>query len=564
MKKYFFFLFIFLALSASEEKALRKIKNFLLLDDPYSALKIAEKAFVQYPESLDVKKYYIITSVKNGKDQELKKMLTGSLKEDEELLEEISWEILKKGAYASEYMTRLNALLASYLTHDARAVPVILYLMGDSNAVIRHLAVRFSADYQDEILKKRISSLFKKEKNAQIRLELIKAVGKMRMRSKTADLKKICLSSRSSYEEKQAAVLSLVQIYDNAELEEIERLFKSSQSVMRCLALKMIARYELKEGMPLLFKALDDPIADVVMTSMQALSHFITDISNDYLNRLKKLCTHDHHFIAVTALWLVQSIEPDFAKEGLKNFLICEDVAVRRMASAAVRASGANGYELMNSFFKTHFDPYVRVNLALGMIGIRKNTEEAAFELFDFLQNQKEFIMENDQQLFSCILPSNIQPIEQTVSYPATMDMITRLNLLSVLAVLEDPKAYDGIKDFLLKKNWGVSGFAAAALMQEGDEDALMIVKDLLNDENPDIRIQAALVLAHLGKDSSAIPVLMKTYKEADYEKKIYILEALGQVGDKKCFSFFIDNFQENFPLLKILNASALIQSMSH
>ena len=50
--------------------------------------------------------------------------------------------------------------------------------------------------------------------------------------------------------------------------------------------------------------------------------------------------------------------------------------------------------------------------------------------------------------------------------------------------------------------------------MEEGNEQALGIVRELLKDSDEKIRVQAALILAILGSDTSAVKVLQEAYPE--------------------------------------------------
>jgi HEAT repeat protein len=140
---------------------------------------------------------------------------------------------------------------------------------------------------------------------------------------------------------------------------------------------------------------------------------------------------------------------------------------------------------------------------------------------------------------------------------------MTRLNLVSLLAIVEDPRACVALKSFLQKRAWGISGVAAATLLQEGDESALAIVRECLNDSDANVRLQACLVLAMMGKDESVLNELQGAYAGSDHERKLHILEALGRMGNAHSYSFLIGVFNEPFPIFRVAAAAALIQCVN-
>ena len=78
------------------------------------------------------------------------------------------------------------------------------------------------------------------------------------------------------------------------------------------------------------------------------------------------------------------------------------------------------------------------------------------------------------------------------------MIQLLRLELLNLLVILKYPGAPQAIKDYLSERAWEISATAVTLLLTEGDESAVDIVKELLLDSNPRIRLQAALIISPL------------------------------------------------------------------
>ncbi|MBM3184322.1 MAG: HEAT repeat domain-containing protein, partial [Chlamydiae bacterium] len=237
----------------------------------------------------------------------------------------------------------------------------------------------------------------------------------------------------------------------------------------------------------------------------------------------------------------------------------------RHLAAAALAATGEKGVPLSLKAMKENQDPYVKANLAIGLLGQRVEVSKASDSIFEFLQNEKKMWMWETRlnPLFQVLRPSQIRHVDHIPNYPEAIDQMTRLNLLSLLAIVEDPRASIALRNFLQKRTWGITGVAAATLLQEGDETALEKVKECLSDPEPNVRLQACLVLGMVGKDPSVLQELQKAYAGADHESKLHILEALGRIGNADSLGFLMSVFNEPFPILKIAAAAAVIQCVN-
>jgi HEAT repeat protein len=184
--------------------------------------------------------------------------------------------------------------------------------------------------------------------------------------------------------------------------------------------------------------------------------------------------------------------------------------------------------------------------------------------LFDFLKNKTGLWMWEAKEgtIFQVLSTSDIRHLEVVPYYPESVDAMATLRLLSFLAVEGDDRALEGLKYFLIHKHWGMSALAAVTLLQEGGEKEAELVRKLLKDPDRNVRAQAALALAFLGKDRSAMPILIEAYRQADYELKERILEALGQIGSEESISFLFQTLKDPFLQLRVIAASSLIQCL--
>jgi HEAT repeat protein len=426
-----------------------------------------------------------------------------------------------------------------------------------------------SCAFGDTPLKNEIARLLKEEKVWYVRLEAIRAAGALHLKELKGDLKEIVGNSRTLIEEKAAAIGSLVTMYDYIDREELLALTKSNRSGLRQLACEAVTYLNLYEHLDLLIPLLCDASPDVRVSAINTLALLrVRNIGDVFVaDLIEKNLNDDSPEVSITAAYALLLLDKKAGEQWMEKWLKSQNDHWRRMASAALAVSGAYGVKLSLKVLKEAKDPYVKANIAIGLIGQRLYLKQACDILFSILHEKKANLWMWDNQgnpLFTSLAPSQVKHVEQLPHYPAVIDQLVRLDLLSMLSIVRYPKAQEAVKGFLQMRGWGVTGAAAATLLQEGDENALEAVRALLDDPEENIRVQAALIMTLVGNDLSAAKVLQEIYPFVDREMKVHILEAIAHVGDSQSIPFLLNILKEPFQLLRFVAASALIQCLSH
>lgn len=567
--KFFFLLFLpfFLFAKETEEAFLKRIEAHFVLEDFDSAYEEIVNARKIFPETKELKRAYIraLSSLcrENEAISACRTFYTmEELKKDPSLLEEIAWGVLKKGLQSSQYAHRLSSLVGIYFTKDARAVLTLRSAMKDSNAIIRAVALQLACNYRDELLQRQVAELLESEKVWFVRLEVINAVGQMRMKSAEKNLKEILKNEKATFEERMLSVEALVNIYDKIDLDELEILLKSPYAGFRILGIQLGSHFKIEPVKKEILLLTSDPRYDVRMAALNALGFFYKDhfTKKEMQEILIKTYKDSNAFVAITASWLGLFIDPSSAKTEMKKWLFDPYEENRRFASGALSHAASRAKDLC-SFALANGDDYVRANVAFGMITQREEVKKCSDFLYGFLKNKKEMWMwESNQSGFQILAPSRIRHTDQLPNYPQAIDQVVQLNILSLLSTLEDQRSLEAVKTFLKEKTWGITGLAAISLLHEGDEGCITVLKELLKDKEKSIRIQAALALAIYGKDKTALPILEEAYGDSPHELKLVIVEAIGNIGNENSFAFLLKVLEEPFLNLKIAAASALIQ----
>ena len=562
-----------LAVLPTEEEGVRRVQAHLLIDDSASALQEAAALVERYPDSRVAGETLIQALAADKREEEaFNAWHELSLKHPDllisrHLLEEMSWGVLKKGLDSTQNGVRLAALIGAYLTRDVRAVPILQKMMRDSNAVIRSIATQMSCSYRDAGLKDEIARLMREERVWVVRLEVIKAAGALKMKDLTPDLKAIVQSEKATYEERQFAIEALLNIYEDISLEELSLLAKSNRAGMRHLACSIAGHFEIEGAKEEVIRLIQDPHPDVRVAAINAFGLVYREkvSRTEAIDALAGALNDTNPVVAITAAWASLLVDPGSGDDFFEKWLHNSFPENRRLAAAALSATGSMGVKLALRSLKKSTDPYVKLNLALGLLGQRVEVDLCCNEIYDCMQSEKRMWMwdQRPNPLFKVLAPSQVRYVDHIPNYPEAIDQMTRLSLFSILAVLEDPRSLDALKTFLQKRTWGISGVAAATLLQEGDDSALDVVKQLLEDSDPNVQLQACLVLAMMGRDESVLSALQGAYAGSDHERKLQILEALGRLGSVSSFSFLIGVFREPFPILRVAAAAALIQCIN-
>ncbi len=380
-------------------------------------------------------------------------------------------------------------------------------------------------------------------------------------------LQKIITTSTTLAEEKASAIIALTGMYDTTTREELSFLVKSKRAGLRHLAAEIVAHLDFREGVDLLAALLFDSSPHVRIAAMKVLGllQIRTLEGKKTVELLKKNLSDSHPEVSIMAGWLATILG---SKEGLivlEKWIDQERPEFKRLAGAALAACGVKGIELSQKKLQEELDSYTKVNIAIGLIGLRKEVKQSAEVLAKVLEEEELWMWDRGANgFFRTLSPSTVRHRVGMPQYPQMVDHLVKLDLLSVLSIVRYPKAQESVKKFLKKQAWGVTAAAASTLLKEGDESSLEVVRELLDDSDEKVRMQAALILAMLGSDPSAVKVLIEVYPSVDREMKMHILEALGRIGEASSIPFLVDLLKEPFQGVRVVAASALIQCLYH
>jgi HEAT repeat protein len=559
-------------LNCDEKEFSKGITSCLLIKDYATAVNLGKTAIEAYPKSDQISSLVIRSLAENGESLEALKLFQRefsqrSLKDNFSLLETIAWATLIHSEEKSE-MARVSSLIGASLTQDCRTVDLITDSLESSNVLLRSFALRLAPQYNDRSVQKKVLELLRTERNWHVRLELLQTVGFMKLTQANPFLKELIASPSVTQEEKIAAIHALVNIYEDVTDKDLDLLLSSKRSGLRELGIAIIDHFDKKDKIPLLVPLLKDPSPHVRALVLSVLGTM--EIEEKILFRAEKdldlLINDVHPQVAILAAWLKLRLDSDEGRESLVKWVLSNDLPSARFGAVVLGASGIKGSHLLAKLIDQVTDPYVKVNLALAMVKQKVDLKKAIEELKGFFLDIDGEIMWQPgiYPMFNQLVPSNVHHQIQIPRYPALMDHLTRLDLLNILCIAGCTEASDLVKKFLSKQMWGIVTGASVLLIEEGDSEAIHLIRKLLDDENEITKIQAALALAFYGGDPKAAKILETAYPKVDWERKIQILEALGFIGNRDSIPFLLEVMKEPFTLLRTIAASSVIQCLYH
>lgn len=480
-----------------------------------------------------------------------------------DLLEKISWSIIGKASKTPSPLLRQLSTLAGLIGNDAKGIEILQGRISDPNAAVRAGALKLAGHVHDHRIQEQVLHSLNNERSLLVRIAAIKAAGEMNLEAAKAPLFIILADRHGALQEKIAAVEALVEIFDTVETEQINRFASSPQSGLRMLACALLQHFPEKGEMGTALALADDSQADVRQKALYVLgTHFSKD---PYSYDAARLRLDDlNPKVAITACWLMTLNSPAEGQRQFRRWVENDNPEARRFAAAALGATGKYGSALARETFRATSDPYVKLNLAMSLLGQRIDVPDICEQLYTIHQTQKEKWMIDESSLFQVFLPSTVRHDELIPNMPEAVNQMTRLEILNLLAIMEYPKSIQALQQFLSERNWGISGLAAELLLTEGDEASSEQVIALLQDPSSKVQLQAALLLAFWNQDPLTLKILQERYAGADFNTKLQILEALGRLGDKETLPFLTARLYEPSQTIRVVAAVALLLHIYH
>jgi HEAT repeat protein len=559
---------------ATDTDFANRVLSQLIIKDYNAAIQEGKIGLSIFPNSKEILSSLVTAYSREGRSQDailifeqLIAIETFDLKKHFSLLEDLSWGVLLD-ATSQAQTCYMQALIGAYLTHDAKAIPFFIEALRSSNAYLRAFSARLSAQYKDKLLGLELVRLIQDEKNWFVRLEVLDAIGGFSLKEAKPVLQNVVVSTESSAEERVLAIKALSVLYDEFPSDERRALLTSQKGGLRQLGLELIKEFRLNNVILEVLPLLQDPCLHVRLSALHLLSTMKLEIKDQALalSKIEALLEDPHPNISLSSAWVMMQYDSTKAAKIFEKWLSCSQQKTRRFAASVLSSTGFLGSIYLQKHFHQVDDPYVKANLALGMLGQRIDVAIASDFLFTFLKTTKHNLTfdHRDHPIFPVLMPSEHRHVPHIPRYPLLVDQFTRLDILNRLSIVGYEKSEDVIRSFLREGLWGITGSAAGVLIEDGDFQAVDIVRNLLKDKDEKVVLQAALALAFFAKEVSVRSTLENSFDKVEWDCQVHILQALGSIGDRESIPFLLKILEKPFQELRIIAASSIIQCLYH
>lgn len=541
---------------------LKRIEAFMAINDAKEALVELKPILAQDKDNQELRQLELLLLAKSTQIPELiKKVKETKSTLPDSLLEEIAWATLRKSSESSSPLIRQEATLASFMANDAKGIPLCLQAMQDASEQMRLMSLGLATRCRDAILIEEAERLMLEDPSPKVRLQAISTIGAMRRESAKKKIEAILESPEATLQEKIACVEALKSIEKAYEQSRLEALATSDRALMRQLACLLVLEHLDKKNIGLIHPLLNDPSFDVRLASINCLGVIEADVSEE---ELQALFQHKDLKTQILGAWLalVKGKRQTDALLCLEKYLHSSDRQVRLFCAGAIAQSGPHGISFAKKMLTHHDDPLVRLNLAMGLIWERSDLVLASQQLLSALKDPMRLSW-HSIGIFRFIGTSTSQHVGGFVRLPESQDLLLRLELYGMLATCPKTNLKDSLKTFLKERTWGISGQTAFLMIQE---ELLYVdeLKELLKDQNREIALQAAFILAIFSQDEEALNVLQEAFPTASRQMKEYILYAIGTIGSKSTLPFLVQVLCEPFESLRISASRAILLSLYH
>ncbi|GAB4229812.1 MAG: hypothetical protein Tsb0021_07730 [Chlamydiales bacterium] len=558
----------FSLVSEGASKDLQRIDAHLALNDFHSAFEEVERQSDSSTPSIELYKRRLKILSKIHGDQSLLKEFRAALQNfpelsfDRSLLEIVAWGIIEHGKRSESVQTRLMSLIGSAMTQSAAGIAVIEELLDDPSAHVRAVAVACCAQIRDQHIQDKIFRLFETESCYPVRLQMIQTMGSAQSKKALPKLRQILESEKTADDEKGAALIALVSIMDQVDRTSLEMLVQSARAELRHLASRLIYEKGGSNDIDLLYILTRDPSAEVRLSALRGVGLLCHDKVEEVVKIARERTQDRDPRVVVVAAWLLAVYQDKQGVLILKENLENPKRQIRLLAAAALASTGEIASNECCEIMRHCHDPYLRINLAIGLLCQRSCESECCDVIAKVMQSEKQLWMWHEEAGFRILCPTQLKHRGEANRYPEAADSMTRLELIQLLSTANHPNIEEVTYQFVTERSFGVTGAAIALLLTEGNDDSLESVKNLLEHPEYSVRLQAALILALWCRDEEVIDVLHRLYLSANRDMKDRILEGIGRIASQSSIPFLLEKIKEPQQNLRIIAAAALLQCL--
>lgn len=478
-------------------------------------------------------------------------------------LEALSLSIFKKHFSSLQEPIKLASVAAIAQEPDARVLHLLLTAFENPSLKIKMFALRGLSAFPDEKVKTKLLYEFKYNSHPTIGIFIAKLFSSWQDKKILPFLEKKLFEDGLTLDEKISYIETIKQLDQSFNIEKIKQCASSSSASMRLLASILLASHNIPLDKTVLMALLNDTQLYVKQAAVQTLIKrkvWAKDI--DYLlaswkeaksTDLKKL----YYYVGLVNhnASVIEEFKQDWDKA---------EPSWKKQLSSILYAAGDGHDHLVVDLLKHTEDDLIGLQLGLYLISGSNPSygTDHVSEALKKLATKKIYVIQEQ------IVPFFVFDDESNSSYTIAaghrrmMDKHIRLKIFHLLAMKKMPESKALLKTILRSDLFDVSLDAMVHFWENFGYEDRDYLKSILDEQDPDLKLKAALVLSYLDYDKDSRKALLECYNKQTYAMQIQILFALSKYGDEDVISFYVKNLKSKYPLIQAISAGCLFTAL--
>lgn len=478
-------------------------------------------------------------------------------------LEALSLAVFKKHFSSSQEPIKLASVAAISQEPDARVLSLLLNAFESPSLKIKMFALRGLSAFPDEMVKIKLLRAFKYNSYPRIGIFIANLFSSWQDKKILPFLEKKLFEDGLTLDEKISYIEAIKELDGSFNSEKIKQYATSSCASMRLLATVLLANHNIPSDQEVLIRLLNDTQLYVKQAAVQTLikkkiwSQEIDDLITSWKEAksidLKKL----YYYVGLVnhKAAVIEEFKQDWYRAHIDW---------KKQLSSIIYASG-DGYDsLVLDLLKHAQDDLICLQLGLYLISgahFSEGTEYVSMAL-KRLVTKKIYVIQEQIVPFFVFDDESNSSYTISVGHRRFMDKHIRLKIFHLLAMKKMPESKALLKTILRSDLFDVSLDAMVHFWENFGYEDRDYLKSILDEQDPELKLKAALVLSYLDYDKDSRKALLECYSKQTYSMQIQILFALSKYGDDDVISFYLKNLKSKYPLIQAISAGCLFTAL--
>jgi hypothetical protein len=474
-------------------------------------------------------------------------------------LETLSLSVFQKHFQSQQEPLKLASLAAISQESDARVLDLVLKAFDNPSLKVKMLALRGLSQFADEKVKRMLAAHFQSSRHPSLNVSIARLFALWHDKRLLPILNKKIHEDALSVDEKISYIMVIKKLLKEVDYDRLKELVVSQSGSERLLATYLINPLIHKDLDSLYLKLLSDnqllvkqsAVASIIKNKYlsESVYQLISSWKDDKSLELNKafyyygLVNHDKNALEI--------FEKDFEQGSLEK---------KKILASILYCSGPDHDNLAKRLIEKTSDPLIHLQLGLYLLsGVDPaHGVTVICKSLKLTENKKLFALVDPVFPFFMIENETNATVSVTAGHRRAMDKHLRLKMFHLLALKKMPEAKDILKQLLKTDLFEVSLDAMVHFWENFGYEDSEYLKNILNENDPELKLKAALVLSYLDYDKSIRKFLIDSFPKQNYGMQIQILFALSKYREDDVIQFYTQLMKSKYPMIQAVSAGCL------